>query len=519
MKGKAQPVPIYHPLGKRNRSSLLVSAQSRDSLIGREAEIEILNFELERLARGEPGGLLVIEGVTGMGKSRLLDELRRQAYTRHVTVLSGSADLVARSTEYNAWRSIYDQLFDLAVLTQPDARRQHILALLELEPELLELAPLLSKILRLNLPDNETTARLEGQARAEATRDLLIKALQASCARSPKVLILDDAQWLDSASWALAWLVRQQVQPLLLVIASHPMTEEEESRRWYYRQLLQLPETNRMQLQLLKPEETVRLVCQRLGVVSLPEVVVDLVYERAQGHPFFTEELVEVLRDSGVLHITADKEGRLAPGVTDLSTLRLPDSIELVTIRRIDQLTPPQQLTLKTASAIGRNFSFNLLRAIYPLENDRECLPDYLTSLEHQDITNLETREPELNYLFKHVTTQKVAYNLMLFSQRRQLHRAVAEWYERTYAQDLTPYFPLLVYHWDMAEEKERALNYLEKAGLEALRSGTYQEAVRFFREALKLADAQNVSQNRRAYWQQKQTEAQAGLEDAVVNR
>ena len=101
----------------------------------------------------------------------------------------------------------------------------------------------------------------------------------------------------------------------------------------------------------------------------------------------------------------------------------------------------------------------------------------------------LDTPEPDLTYLFKHVVTQEVAYSLLLYAQRRQLHRAVAEWYEHTQAEDRTSLYPLLAYHWGRAEEPTKTLAYLELAGDQALRAGAYQEAVDFLTDAMSLAE------------------------------
>ena len=102
----------------------------------------------------------------------------------------------------------------------------------------------------------------------------------------------------------------------------------------------------------------------------------------------------------------------------------------------------------------------------------------------------LDTPEPDLAYLFKHVVTQEVAYSLLLYAQRRQLHRAVAEWYEQTQADDLSALYPLLAYHWGRAEEPTKTLAYLELAGEQALRAGAYQEAVDFLTDAASLAES-----------------------------
>ncbi|HEX8201814.1 MAG TPA: hypothetical protein VF590_15165, partial [Isosphaeraceae bacterium] len=160
---------------------------------------------------------------------------------------------------------------------------------------------------------------------------------------------------------------------------------------------------------------------------------------------------------------------------------------------------------LKAASVIGRLFALRILRDIHPIEADRPRLPDHLNQLERLDLTRREATEPDLSYLFKHIITREVAYNLLLYAQRRRLHREVAAWFERTHADDLAPYYPLLAHHWGLAEDDARAIDYLDKAGAQALRGGSYQEAVRFFGEALERTARPGTSgghPQRRARWE-----------------
>ncbi|MGH2522430.1 MAG: response regulator [Anaerolineales bacterium] len=153
----------------------------------------------------------------------------------------------------------------------------------------------------------------------------------------------------------------------------------------------------------------------------------------------------------------------------------------------IDRLSPADQLTLKAASVIGRVFLVEVLRDTYPDEADRPNLDEHLRTLEDLDLIIPHSPEPALSYSFKDPLTHETAYNLMLFAQRRQLHRAVAEWYESTYAADLSPHYALLAHHWRGAEDPAKAIYYLEKAGEKAQQRKDYQEALRYFNESLAL--------------------------------
>ena len=495
------PFALYrhHPSGQTPTTAPAGDGANRPALngksdtVGREVEHQKLTGQLQALLDHQASSLIIIEGEAGIGKSQLITDLLKQAHAMGVTSLIGAGDAIEKSTPYHAWRPVFRQLFDLDV--RPGAntitRRTQTLSLLPTDPELLRLAPLLNAVLPLKLQENDVTRHLRGQARADNTHELLTRLLQGAATRSPTLLILEDAHWLDSASWALTRLVSRRIQPVLLVIATRPMAEPLPSE---FKQLQQTAGVQRLQLEALTPEEALSIVCQRLGVNDLPEPVAALIRAKTGGHPFFSEEMAYALRDAGLIRISNGR-CQLASGINEFSTINLPDTIEDVITSRIDRLRPAHQLLLKVASVVGQVFSVRVLTDIHPVTVDKPRLPDYLNTLERLDITMLERPEPDLAYVFKHAITQEVAYNLMLFEQRMELHQAVAEWFERTYNDDLSPFYPLLAHHWSRAVlggaadpgRQAKAIDYLEKAGEKALLSYANQEAVRFFSEALSL--------------------------------
>ncbi|GIK43899.1 MAG: adenylate/guanylate cyclase domain-containing protein [Chloroflexota bacterium] len=518
VKGRTEPIPVFEVAGRRSKpptgpllpelnqppythlfdssdpKPAATSALTPAPMIGRNVERRLLAGQVQALARGDSGGTILIEGEAGIGKSRLVADLLEQAHRQSLTCLFGGGDAIEQSTPYHAWRPIFRQLFKLDA--QPDtntiARRSHVLALLPDVPELLRLAPLLNSVLPLGLQENDLTRQMSGQTRADNTRNLLLTLLQQATTQSPTLIILEDAHWLDSASWVLARLVSQRVQQVLLVVVARPLADPLPAE---YSQLLQGAGVQRLKLEALSPEETVALVCQRLSAKSLPEPVSVLIRAKAEGHPFFSEELAYALRDAGLIRLVGG-ECQLASETNAFSELSLPDTVEEVITSRIDHLNPSQQLILKVASVIGRTFPVELLRDIHPIEADKPQLPTQLTILAHLDITRLDTPEPHLAYTFKHAITREVAYNLMLFDQRRELHRTVAEWFERTYTGDLLPFYSLLAHHWSQAigsrfngASVNKAIDYLEKAGEQALRSYANQEAVRFLGQAVSISE------------------------------
>ncbi|MFX1412052.1 MAG: tetratricopeptide repeat protein, partial [Promethearchaeota archaeon] len=272
---------------------------------------------------------------------------------------------------------------------------------------------------------------------------------------------------------------------LLLLLALRPL---EAPPRPAHAALARLEGTETLRLEALSPVETVALAAARLGLApdALPAEVADLVRERAGGNPFFAEELAYALRDSGAI-VVAEGTCTLAG---DLATLRerVPDTVEGVVLSRIDRLPPERQLTLKVAAVIGRSFLYRTLRDVHPRQVVADLLQAHLDDLAQRDLTLLEALEPELSYLFKHVITQQVTYDTLLFAQRRELHRAVAGWYERVYDRDLSPYYPLLVHHWNRAEDVERECHYARLAGEQAAAQFANTEAVAYLSRALDLA-------------------------------
>ena len=141
------------------------------------------------------------------------------------------------------------------------------------------------------------------------------------------------------------------------------------------------------------------------------------------------------------------------------------------------------------ASVVGRVFAYRIVRDVHPVEADKPQILDHLNKLNRLDITPIEIPEPNLSYAFKHVVTQEVAYNLMVYAQRDNVHQSVAEWFEREFSGDLSPFFPLLAYHWHNCsrmgpERAAKAIYYLERAGEQAINKYANREAVGFFRQA-----------------------------------
>ena len=475
VKGRAGPVALYQPQARA------ASRAARGELFGRDAERSLLRDRLEALRAGR-GGSVFLEGEAGAGKSRLVEDVHAQAEVAGIQTLAGAGSATEMGTLYYAWRPVFARLLRYEDASPPDARRRVALDCLGFDPALPPLAPLLNILLPLDLPENEVTGEMTGQVRSDSLNGLLLRLLQAAAASAPTLLILEDIHRLDTSSWALLLLVAARAPRLLCLMTARPASEPEAGER---RRLLDTPGLDHLPLGGLPLGVIASLVSRRLGGVIVAPDVTTLIHERAQGNPFFSEELAYALRAASALVFDAG-QCRFAPDV-ERSAFRFPESVQGAITSRLDRLTPPQQLALKVASVIGQVFPFHLLHDIYPLDSDRPGLRSVLTALAETDLTVLDAAAPDPVFAFRHVIIQEVAYDRMLFSQRQPLHRAVAEWHERHHGEDLSPFYSLLAHHWGRAEASGRAVEYLDKAGEQALRGGAYREAVDFINRAMAL--------------------------------
>jgi len=482
LKGVSSQFVAMELIGRRTAVRKPLEAQVTDRPVGREREMSILRGALAELTSGATrSAVLILEGDAGIGKSFLIADLLRLAGRGETEVVSleGAGDAVELSTPYYAWRAVFEKL--LGSRDDDPAWMDELVA--ELEAEQRPLAPLLSVVLPVELPETPLTGQMSGEARQESAQQLLISLLRTRLAARPLLLVLDDAHWLDSASWALAGRLQRELQPMLLVLATRPQGPEAPPT---FLELRELPSTRLMTLDTLPPAAIEVLVCRRLGARSLPEPVARLIHEKAEGHPFFSEELAYALRDGGFIDVV-DGECRLTGKGHGLDALDFPGTIQGVVASRIDLLPPIQQLTVKVASVIGRIFAFRVLQAVYPDPPEVGRLRESLDTLSRLDITPLETPEPNLAHIFRQYVTLDVVYNLMTFQQRRQLHRSVALQYEQEGAGDPARLDPLLGHHWSLAGENEKAVRYFARAGESAFRDYANQEAITLLTRALEL--------------------------------
>lgn len=476
VKGFQSPVRVFRPEGRREEPALTMAR-----MLGRHQELERLEECVRRVREERQGGACLLRAEAGLGKSLMVAHLRALAHERGVSIFHGAAESIETQTPYYAFRPLVARWLGMSAEEPPASAARRVQDWLrEHHPDLVELAPLLGSLLSLELPDNALTRQMVGQTRADNLHRMLLRVASHVAEQAPALFLIEDAHWLDSASWALLRLVVDKVPLALVVLSFRPLVDAPPECK----SLLEDARTTLVDLRPLGASDIRELVCARLGVGSLPDGLQVLLQEKAEGNPLYSEELVLALRDAQLLDTTGGK-CTLVGGEAALARASFPGTLSGLITSRIDRLAPQVQLTLKVASVIGRAFEDYLVHGIHPLAEDRPEVPTHLSALSQLDFIVPQAEATDPLWAFRHAVTHETTYSLLPFALRRTLHRATAEYLERIHASSLTPIYALLAHHWMQAEVADKAAAALARAGEHALRVYANQEAIAFLSKAM----------------------------------
>lgn len=483
LKGKSEPVPIFRLLDVKAAPGSTRGIQGlRSPLIGREPEMEKLTFALDSLRTGQ-GGKLAIVGEAGVGKSRLLAEMRRTA--PDMAWLEGRALSYTESISYSMARDMLVNLLGVDAQTD-DVELAAALkgSTSRLFPEnAAEITRYLSRLLDLPL-DAESEADLRVLS-AEILRVRMHQAyadyVRTRARQSPLVLVFEDLHWADPSSLDMLrslYALTAQV-PLLLVMAARP---DEGASTAFLNEAVAAD--SRIDLHPLTREDSTDLLDSLLRIDNLPETIRQLILDKAEGNAFFLEEVLRALIDAGMIIVESDRAAA-APSITTLKAIDVPDTLQGVIAARIDRLPTEDKLTLQTASVIGRIFQHRVLEKLVAEHSVSKGLDDSLHQLRHREFIRLRS---DLEYIFKHAVTQDVAYGSLLVERRRALHRVTAETIESLFPESLDELSGTLAYHYERAGSPEKAITYLMKAAERARATFANTEAIAYFRAAIEQA-------------------------------
>jgi tetratricopeptide (TPR) repeat protein len=449
-------VPAYRLVG-HERSGFRVGRRMAN-FVGRRHEIAILRDHLASAIRGH-GQVIGIVGGAGIGKSRLLYEFRRTLSGSQVRYLSGRCLPYWTGIPYSTVREILRQFCGVSEADTPEvivAKVRRALGAVGMDPA--ERLPYLLALLGVER-DEDRLALVSPEGVRSGTFETLRQMCLQGSRRRPIVFVGEDVHWIDRTSEeCVASLVDNLAgAPILLVVTHRPGYRAPWSDKSYATQLA---------LQPLSAEDSLSVVRSILGR-PLPEALARPIVEKAEGNPFFLEELARAVGEQG------DAQG--------LATV--PGTIGEVLVARLGRLSEPARRLVECASVLGREFRLSLLRAAW----DRpEPLDVALQELVRLEFLYEQYGEPGGIHAFTHGLTQEVAYESLPVTRRQALHLAVGQSLEAAYADRLEVVYDRLAHHYSRSASAEKAIDYLTRLAKVAGRGHAHVEAIRALEEALR---------------------------------
>jgi len=463
LKGKASPVPVYKLRSLKTGGEEKDGGIGRNEFVGREKEIAAIRRACESVL-DKNQVTLCIQGEAGVGKSRLKGELIKLAYKSGIAAYEGQCSSFEVNTPYYLWTTLMKNLLKVGPETsEADVRKRlhqitHTLALDEHEPYL---GTLLSLRFEEILLVDET---LRKQRVFQATRALL----SAIAARRPIAFILEDLHWIDRFSQELLEYIFSRTTNVVLSLFVLIYRDE------YAHASTVTEGAQVMDLNRLTRSEALKLMKLRLEVDQVPQAIEDLVLKRSEGNPFFIQEIIKTLMDKRIIAV---RRGRVEI-LTDNIESGVPETIQGIIMARIDRIQDSIKDVLFSASVIGREFSRPLLEHVIDQKND---VTTNLTELKALELVLEKDEAHEAEYLFKHYLIQEVAYNTILLNKRKELHGGIARAIEELFADRLVEFYELLAFHYEKAEQWDKAAEYLSRSGHKVRQMYSQEESKDFF--------------------------------------
>jgi class 3 adenylate cyclase/tetratricopeptide (TPR) repeat protein len=488
LKGKTEPIPVYELLSVREtlfRGQPGADRMISSVMVGRDNELSMLELTVLKATTGQ-GSIVNVIGEAGIGKSRLIAELKNREVMKRVTLLEGRAISMGANLGYHLiidllknWARIMEDDSEVAAFTKLES------AIRTIYPEALgEILPFVATLMGIKLVGRyaERIKGIEGEALEKLilknVRDLVIKGTE----RAPLVIIQEDLHWADTSSIELMeslfrLATRERVVFINVFRPGYTETGDKITKTIQENYPDQYTE---IAVQPLDEQQTETLITNLLTIKGFPHKLKEQIIERAGGNPYFIEEVIRSFIDEEAVVM---KEGGFE--VTDkLNAMTIPRTINEVLMARIDRLDQKTRDLVKTASVIGRTFFYRILAEVAQTIEDMDSRLEYL---EEVQLIRERKRMDELEYLFKHALAQEVAYDSILVQRRKELHKNVADSIEKVFNERLHEFYGMLAYHYSQAEDLDKTEEYLIKAGEESLKASASSEALNYYQQALDL--------------------------------
>lgn len=498
MKGKQAPVESYEVVGAKAVPGTGRGLEGLESsLVGRDREIGVLSERLAGLDKGI-GGVVAIVGEAGLGKSRLIAELRKLGDSKPHDAMNwheARAISYGMSIPYYPWRALGRQLVgamegdSAAIVREKLAAFVQRLGLREAD------LPFYETMLAVETDQSRVTLAAFGgdmivNGVAASVVNAVKAAIRAGGGTRPLVLIMEDLHWADSATLELVAQVATlaSFEPLLIVCVLRP---DRRAPSWQLVDRLSASlgsAFERIDLEPLDADASRELLGNLLQIEDLPETVRAQILERSEGNPFYLEEVLRSLIDSGQVV----RDGDRWRATQSIAEAKIPETLAGVLSARIDRLPEVTKRVAQTAAVIGRVFQHRVLESVLaaaPATERIDHIEPHIATLSYEQLVRERTRDPEREYIFKHALTCAAAYELLLRSRRRDLHARCGTALESLFADRRDEFAAMLAHHFAEADDLQRARDYSLTAAANARRLFAIREELEHRERILGILD------------------------------
>ena len=482
VKGKAEPIQVYEVTSVATTNTRRRGVPGLHSpMVGRDDEYNRITHLLE-VARAGRGRIAAIVGEPGVGKSRMIAEL-----SDAVETAAGAKLVVGRCASFDEVRpfhlmaSLVCAMADVSISDDVEVVEKAVTGLCRDSDSPADADALLQMIGIADGTTDDAGAQVDAYAEAFG-RAMALTALS----NRPLVVVVEDAHWADASSAHIlaAQITRMSTMPVLGILvtrpdrSSHGWTILEEARRELGESLTEISLTP------LDSEDSRTLVSNLLAIESLPVDLRAMILDKAEGNPFFLEEVVRMLVDRNLIF---DQDGRWIAR-DEIADLEVPGTLQSLLASRIDALDSRTRSVAMVASVIGRDCGTDLLLDVLGGADHRDTMLDAIADLEAHGVMKLVATSPRITYRFRHALLHDVVYESILRRRRRELHHDVAGSIERLYPDRLVDLAPVLARHFREAGETSKALAYTNSAAEASMARHATHEAYRFYLNGLDLA-------------------------------
>jgi class 3 adenylate cyclase/tetratricopeptide (TPR) repeat protein len=481
VKGKSEAVKIYKVLSLKEEATKIHRLSGRRAdLIGRKGEMAKLGEAINKLREGK-GSILSVSGEAGTGKTRLIEDFKATLDLQNIQWREGHAYAYSQNIPYFPLIDLLNRAWRIEEGFLPEKVRERVeLGINDIgvkQENVKNVIPYVGSLYSLSYPEIEGVSPEYWKTHLQ---EAIQTVFEAFVQRKPTVICLEDLHWADPSSIDLIHFILSRFRypalflfvyrPPFNLLPSHLLSEMGEP----YQEI---------RLQDLSMSEAYDMVKSLLKTKAIPVELKKFVQEKVEGNPFYLEEVMNALIETGTL-IRDNGSWKLARPITESN---VPSTIQGVISARVDRLEKESKQILQEASVIGRAFIYKLLLRITELKDpiDR-CLDD----LKALDLIRIRSLQPELEYIFKHALTQETVYSGLLKKERQAIHERIALAMEQLFRERLPEFYEALGFHFKRGSSIDRAVDYLMKAGEKSLARYAVEEADQYYEQAYQIISA-----------------------------